>query len=140
VSAFTRATTIRFAHCDPAGLVFYPQFFALVNDWFAGPLQCPFRQLHLDERMGVPTVRFEADFLRPARLGDRASQRLSVTRLGKSSCELRHDADIDGAPVARFVQTLVYVDLRSMRAMPWPAPLRQRIAAFKEDGRADPAS
>ncbi|MDF6762844.1 acyl-CoA thioesterase, partial [Escherichia coli] len=35
---FERAARIRFAHCDPAGIVYFPQYLVLFNvlveDWF----------------------------------------------------------------------------------------------------------
>ena len=55
MNPFTRATVVRFEHCDPAGLMFYPRFFALMNeaveDWFAA-LGHSFKTLHV-EQLGV---------------------------------------------------------------------------------------
>ena len=134
MTAFRRQTQIRFAHCDPAGIVFFPHYCALVNemveDWFAGPLGRPFRMLHVEQRMGVPTVKLEAEFVAPARLGDPLEQTLAVTALGSSSCQLQHVASIDGAESARFSQTLAYVDLDAMRARPWPDDLRKAMTPF----------
>lgn len=136
MTAFTRTVAIRFAHCDPAGIVFFPQFFALVNemveDWFAGPLDCSFKQLHIGARMGVPTVHFEADFLAPARLGDELRQTLLVTSVGASSCTLTHDAWLGDNKLACFRQTIVHVALDTMKAAPWPVSLRARIQLYGE--------
>ncbi len=134
MTAFTRTVPIRFSHCDPAGIVFFPQFFALVNemveDWFAGPLDCPFNQLHIGARMGVPTVHLEADFLAPARLGDQVRQTLFVEGVGASSCTLSHDAWLGDTKLARFRQTLVHVALDTMKAAPWPVSLRARMQLY----------
>ncbi len=129
----TRETIVRFEHCDPAGIMFDPRFFALVNeaveDWFAS-LGHSFKALHLDERKGVPTVRFESEFVAPVRMGDALRQSLGVEALGRSSLMLKHLAAVDGRAVARFDQTLVFTDLASMKAEPWPADLRTAIARF----------
>lgn len=133
MSRFIRDITIRFEHCDPAGLIFYPRFFALVNetveDWFA-TLGHSFKALHLDQRKGVPTVRFEAEFVAPVRIGDKLKQSLGVDGIGRSSLHLKHLATIGDRPVARFDQTVVFTDLTTMRAEPWPGDLRSAIARF----------
>jgi 4-hydroxybenzoyl-CoA thioesterase len=132
---FTREITVRFEHCDAAGLMFYPRFFGLVNemveDWFAA-LGAPFKQMHLDAKKGVPTVKLEAQFGRPARMGDRMTQTLHVAQIGGASCTLVHEASIGGAPVARFEQVIVYVDLDGMGPEPWPEPLRKAMGAYEE--------
>jgi 4-hydroxybenzoyl-CoA thioesterase len=136
---FARHVPVRFAHCDAAGLIFFPHFLALVNemveDWFAGPLAHPFKSLHLDARKGVPTASLSARFIRPVRLGDELEQTLSIDRLGRSSCHIKHGAMVRGEAVAAFDQTIVYADLESMRSEPWPSALRMRMSAFM-GGRA----
>jgi 4-hydroxybenzoyl-CoA thioesterase len=135
VRPFSRTITIRFAHCDAAGIIFYPQFFALVNemveDWFA-TMGHSFKALHVDARKGVPSVVFDAEFMKPVRLGDKLTQTLSVSRLGKASCTLRHEAKMSGKLVARFSQTIVFTDLNAMKAEPWPADLRAAMARYAE--------
>ena len=133
MSPYTRELIVRFEHCDPAGIMFYPRFFALVNetveDWFAG-LGHSFKALHVDQRKGVPTVRFETEFIGPARIGDLLRQSLGVEALGQASLHLKHIASIGERRVARFDQTLVFTDLATMKAEPWPADLRSAIARF----------
>lgn len=130
---FTRDLIVRFEHCDAAGLIFYPRFFALVNemveDWFAS-LGHSFKSLHVDDRKGVPTVRFESEFIGPVRIGDLLHQELGVDAIGTSSLSLKHLATIGGRRVARFDQTIAFTDLASMRAEPWPADLRKAITNF----------
>lgn len=128
---FTRDIPIRFEHCDPAGLIFYPRFFALVNemveDWFA-QLGHPFGAMHVEQRKGVPTVRFKSEFIAPVRMGDVLRQSLGVDALGRSSMSLKHLAAVDGRTVARFDQTIVFTDLATMKAEEWPADLRAAVA------------
>ncbi|ANP46039.1 acyl-CoA thioesterase [Candidatus Viadribacter manganicus] len=130
---FTRDLIVRFEHCDAAGLIFYPRFFGLVNetveDWFAS-LGHSFKSLHVDERKGVPTVRFESEFVGPVRIGDLLHQQLGVDSIGNSSLNLKHIASIGTRTVARFDQTIVFTDLSSMKAEPWPAGLRAAITNF----------
>ena len=130
---FTRDLIIRFGHCDAAGIIFYPRYFGLVNetveDWFAS-LGHSFKSLHVDQRKGVPTVRFECEFVGPVRIGDMLHQQLGVDSIGNSSLNLKHIASIGDRTVARFDQTIVFTDLATMRAEPWPADLRKAITDF----------
>ena len=45
---------IRFHHCDPAGIVFYPEYFVLFNelieDWFNEGLGLDFAKFHSDRQ------------------------------------------------------------------------------------------
>lgn len=136
MSAFERRTLIRFAHCDAAGLIFYPHFFALVNemveDWFAGPLEHSFKALHVDAKKGVPTAHLAADFILPVRLGDVLEQSLTIVHIGGASCRLNHQARVRGERVARFDHTIVYADLATMKPEPWPDDIRARMALFVE--------
>jgi 4-hydroxybenzoyl-CoA thioesterase len=133
MSRFIRDVMIRFEHCDPAGLIFYPRFFALVNeaveDWFAS-LGYSFKTLHVDQRKGIPTVRFETEFVAPVRIGDTLRQSLGVDALGRSSLHLKHLASIDDRLVAHFDQIVVFTDLGTMRSEPWPTELHAAIARF----------
>lgn len=135
MSVFEREVVVRFEHCDAAGIMFYPRFFALVNemveDWSAS-LGYSFKALHIDRRKGLPTVRIESEFVAPVRLGDVLRQSLRVEALGRSSLALKHIAAVSGGPVARFDQTIVFTDLTTMKSVPWPADLRAAIAAFAE--------
>ena len=132
---FHRPAIVRFEHCDAAGLMFYPRFYALVNemveDWFT-VLEHPFADLHLKQRKGVPTVKLDAEFLRPVRMGERLDQTLHISHLGHSSCRLMHEAHVDGQPVASFEHTIVYVDLATMKSEEWPLDLRAAMAPYLE--------
>jgi len=130
---FSRKTVVRFEHCDAAGIMFYPRFFGLVNevveDWFA-TLGHPFAAMHVDQHKGVPTVRLESEFIAPVRMGQILSQSLGVDEIGRSSCHLKHLAAVGDAIVARFDQTIVYADLATMKAEPWPADLHKALVDF----------
>ena len=88
---FRRQRLIRFSDCDPAGIVFYPQYFVmfngLVEDW-VDALGVGYRHLIVEQRIGLPTVRLEADFRAVSRMGDRVTLGLAVERLGTRSLTL----------------------------------------------------
>ena len=132
---FTTERRVRFADCDAAGIVFFPRYFEMLNgvveDWFAGPLEASFRELHVERQVSVPTAAVEARFIAPSRLEDELVFALSVTKLGRASCGLRHRITAGGALRFEASQTFVYVGL-SLKPEPWPGDLRARMANYLE--------
>src|SRR5436190_9981791 len=92
MSLFQAQRRIRFSDCDPAGIVFYPQYFVmfngLVEDWVSDALGIGYHRLVAERRVGLPTVRLEADFKAVSRLGDSVTLSLDVERLGQRSLTL----------------------------------------------------
>ncbi len=131
----TRAE-VRFAHCDPAGLIFYPRAFELVNgaveDWFAQGLACTFAELHLQRRLGVPTVRLDAEFTAPARLGETLDFSLRVRAIGGASLDLEIAATVGGAARFAVQPRLVFMNLDTARATPIPEGLRPALSRYLE--------
>ena len=82
---------VEFHHCDPAGIVFYPRYFEMLNsvveEWFGERNGLPFDRMHRIERRGVPTVRLETVFTAPSRqaLRNSASLNIALTRSWQSS-------------------------------------------------------
>jgi 4-hydroxybenzoyl-CoA thioesterase len=134
---FTVERRVRFADCDAAGIVFFPRYFEMLNgvveDWFAGPLEASFRELHLERHVSVPTAAIEARFIAPSRLEDELTLSLTVTRLGGASCGLRHRVAADGRVRFEATQTIVHVGA-SLKPEPWPEALRARMAPYVEAG------
>jgi 4-hydroxybenzoyl-CoA thioesterase len=132
---FTTRRRVRFADCDAAGIVFFPRYFEMLNgvveDWFAGPLDCSFGALHGDMASSVPTAAIEARFIAPSRLEDTLDFSLSVTGIGGASCALRHAISCGGETRFAATQTIVFVG-RSMKPEPWPTALRARMAPYLE--------
>src|SRR4029079_8846510 len=82
--------------CDPAGIVFYPRFYAWMDtvshvlaremgirrEWMMRPVT---------EMFGFRVVGKEAQYLSPARMDDVLEVRTWVSRVGRSSLSLRHE-------------------------------------------------
>ena len=130
---FRRERVIRFSDCDPAGIVFYPQYFVmfngLVEDWFSEGLAIGWGELVLERRIGLPTVRLEVDFSAVSRMGDPVVLSLAVERLGGRSltlalrCESR-----EGQLRVAVCQVLVTTSLDTHRAVDIPPDIRAAIA------------
>ncbi len=131
-AAFRRERVIRFSDCDPAGIVFYPQYFVMFNglleDWVSEGLAVGFGRLILERRIGLPTVRLEADFSAVSRMGDAVVLSLSVERLGRRSISLALRCESHQGQLRMAVrQVLVTTSLDTHRAMDIPADLRAAI-------------
>lgn len=131
---FTYSKKIRFAHTDPAGIVFYPRYFEMVNEtieeWFS-VIGFPFADLHLKQKFGVPLVHIEANFFRLGRIGDEIEFRLKVVRVGRSSFDLEIKAVRKGEEYLTVKGVLAYMDLEKEISGPLPDELRAMLEEWK---------
>ena len=133
---YTKVIPIEFNHCDPAGIVFYPRYFEMINsvveNFFADVVGRSFAQMHsVLPYTGVPTVRIEANFAAPSRLGEKVEFALQVVRIGASSLAMVITARHNEQPRLQVDLTVVWTC--GGRATRWPAVLRATLLAFQED-------
>jgi 4-hydroxybenzoyl-CoA thioesterase len=132
---FISAKPIRFHHCDPAGIVFYPQYFVLFNelveDWFNAGLGIDFARYHTEERHGIPMAHVECDFVAPSKIGEVLDFCLSVEKIGTSSLTLAVEARAGAAVRVRATLVVVQASLETMRAVPFSPELRAKLARFQ---------
>lgn len=132
---FRTEVLVRFADCDPAGMVFYPRYMEmfnnLVEDWCANGLGLSFAELHGRRGWGLPTVHLDADFIAPSFLGEVLSATISLRHLGKSSIGLAiRLCGPDGDERVHGNVVLVLMDLRSKHAVPIPRDIEARIHGY----------
>lgn len=137
MSVFVRERRIRFSDCDPAGIVFYPQYFVmfngLVEDWVNEGLCLSYHGLVAERRIGLPTVHLDADFKAVSPLGDLVALQLSVEKLGRTSLTLQVQCSGQEKGDVRIAmhQVIVTTSLDTHRAIEIPADLRAAIESFK---------
>ncbi len=131
---YERLIQIEFNHCDPAGIVFYPRYFEMVNsvieNFFADVVGRSFASMHNGASNGVPTVAMEAVFHKPSRLGDKVRFSLRVEKVGGSSVRLVVQGSGPDGPRMQATMTLAWID--GMKAAPWPAEMRAALEAYRE--------
>jgi len=125
---FSRPHKIHFSECDPAGIVFYPQYFVMFNNllerWFDELLPEGFAGYILENRFGFPTVRLEAEFKAVSRMGDEVQLELQVERIGSKSVTLRQRCiSTHGELRMQVIQTYVTTSLETHRAIAIPDAL-----------------
>ena len=137
---FYSDTLVRFSHCDPAGIIFYPQYFimfnGLVEDWFNHALGINYADFITERRLGLPMVNIQCDFVTPSKIGEVITLTLKVERIGNSSIQLLVQAVYADKVRLSAKLTICVFAFATTRAVPIPDDLRQRLTDFKE-GRID---
>ena len=101
-NVFTVSRDIRFSESDPAGIVFYAEFFRMFNDlfedWLVKCLGIDFAGQFQNEQRMFPLVHVEVDFKEPRHMGQKLDLSLLLTKLGRSSISydiIGHDGDLE---------------------------------------------
>lgn len=141
---WTTPVPIRFGDCDPAGIVYTPEYFNLFNgvieDWYGAALGLPYHVLIGPRRTGLGYVHASADFARPSRMGDVLEVGVNVPRLGRSSLTLLVQAFREGLECVRATFVTVTTSLDDHRPIPIPDDLRVALEAYRAATGASPAS
>lgn len=96
LAVHTRQLIIEWGDCDPAGIVFYPRYFAMFDTstaWLlAAGLDLPSKAAFLTRynMMGIPMVDTRGIFHAPSAFGDPVSIESRITGFGRSSFEVHH--------------------------------------------------
>ena len=129
---------LRFSHCDPAGIVYFPRYFDIANgvieDWFSEALQLDYYGL-IRRRIGLGFAKAEADFMRPSSMGDQLTFAVIVERIGGASLTLALHAERDGEPAFSMHLVMVTTSLDLHRAIPLPEDLRAAVVQYQETCR-----
>jgi 4-hydroxybenzoyl-CoA thioesterase len=130
--------------CDPAGIVFYPRFYAWMDNAshvLAREMGIP-RESMLppgNDLLGFPVVSTQAQYLTPARMDDVLEVRTWVTRVGRTSLCLRHEIvriEPDGAETqvaqGREDRVFTVTGPAGLRPQELTAAMRAALARFAD--------
>jgi 4-hydroxybenzoyl-CoA thioesterase len=131
-TVFARPVKIRFSHCDPAGIVFFPQYLtltnALVEDWFTESLGIDYAEMIGVRRIGLPIVKLDCEFARPSRMGETITLALSLDTVGRRSLRITITG-LSGTEVRfRATQVLVTTSLDTGASIDIPADIGAALA------------
>ena len=133
---FSLRIPIRFSHCDPAGYVFFPRFFEMIQavceDWFTEDLGLNFSEMIIQHRLGQPTAYTECQFIKPCLLGENLDLAIILDKFGTSSLHLRFIGTVAGEIrlCARSVQ--VVISLENGRPVRIHGDLRKRLQEYMD--------
>ena len=89
-----RKIQIEWGDCDPAGIVYYPRYFAYFDNCtaalFAAAGLPKHEMLRHYKIIGIPMVDTRARFLAPSRYGDEVEIESGITQWRRSSFDVRH--------------------------------------------------
>jgi 4-hydroxybenzoyl-CoA thioesterase len=109
-----RGVRIEWGDCDPAGIVFYPRYFAMFDHstvlLIERALGMPKHRLYeAYDFGGYPSVATRARFLIPTSYGDDVVIETSITEVKRSSFSLAHRLSKDGALAVECRETRAWV-------------------------------
>jgi 4-hydroxybenzoyl-CoA thioesterase len=90
-----RTLRIEWGDCDPAGIVFYPRYFAYFDTSTTALFETAlgmskFQFLKVYDIVGYPMVDTRARFLAPSRFGDEAVIETTISEIKRSSFNIAH--------------------------------------------------
>jgi 4-hydroxybenzoyl-CoA thioesterase len=143
---FTHRKTIRveWGDCDPAGIVYYPRYFAYFDNCTAALFEAvglPKQQmLKIYGIVGIPLVDVRARFIAPSRFGDDVVVESSVLKWNRSSFEIQHRLFRGDALAVEGSETRVWAarsedDADKIEGRPVPAEVMARFSEQKPNQR-----
>lgn len=133
----TTRVEIQFGDCDPARIVYYPNYFRFFDNATAALLSAAFA-MHKRNWLehfgiaGIPMVDTGARFIKPSRFGDVVDIRSEITELGRSSFSVKHTLLRDGEIAIEAYEKRVWVvrdEEGGIRSAPLPENVRQLLSA-----------
>lgn len=135
--AFTVTRDIRFSDSDPAGIVFYAEFFRMFNDlfedWLVKHLGIDFAHQFQEEQRMFPLVHVEVDFKEARRMGQTMDLTLILTRLGRSSIGYDIVCHDDGLEILHASFVTCVASKKTMETIEIPADIRTKMESYLED-------
>ncbi|WFU20685.1 thioesterase family protein [Bradyrhizobium sp. CB3481] len=126
---------MRFGSCDPAGIVYTPEYLNLFNgvieDWYGAALGIPYHELVRMRRTGLGYAHVSADFARPSSMGDVLDVALIVREIGRASVKLTVHAFKDGIECVRATFVTVTTSLVDHKSIALPDDLRLALKHYQ---------
>jgi 4-hydroxybenzoyl-CoA thioesterase len=133
----SRSFRIEWGDCDPAGIVFYPRYFAMFDHSTTMLISAAsglnkYELLKEYNAAGYPMVDTRAKFAIPTRFGDDVTIESAFTKVGKSSFDIEHKLMKDGKVCLEGFETRVWVnrdpaDPSRIRSAPIPDDLAAKF-------------
>jgi 4-hydroxybenzoyl-CoA thioesterase len=135
----SRSLRIEWGDCDPAGIVFYPRYFAMFDHSTTTLITAAcglskYELLKTYDFAGYPMVDTRARFMIPCRFGDDVTIDSAFAKLGRSSFEIEHRLFKKGELCLEGFETRVWVgrdpqDASKIKSKPIPDDLAAKFRA-----------
>jgi acyl-CoA thioester hydrolase len=129
---FTHPIRVRFAECDPQGVVFNAHYLAYFDIAMTELWRAAFGSYQSMVERGFDMVVAEArlGFAAPARFDDELELRVAVTKLGNTSIVTKHGVWRDGIRLVEGDMRHVVVELPGLRKASMPEWIRDGLAPW----------
>src|SRR5262245_56760080 len=133
----SRKVRIEWGDCDPAGIIFYPRYLAFFDASTSALIERALgmtkaQYLKAYDFSGHPLVNVACRFLAPTRFGDDVTIESEIAALRRSSFDLRHRVNKNGAVAVEAFETRVWVrgDRRggTMKSAPLPSAVIEALS------------
>ena len=114
---FEKPIRVHFSNCDPAGIVFHPQYFVLINELMEDFLEDVAGVGFIEIRrygVGFPVVSVKTQFTKPSRPSDRLMGQVWVEKIGDKSIRFAFVLKDEAEERLRCVETSVCVKLQTI--------------------------
>jgi acyl-CoA thioester hydrolase len=133
---FRHQLRVRYAECDPQGVVFNAHYLAYLDTNINELLRTALGsyQALLDRDVDIVVAEAQIRFRAPAHFEELLALEIGVSRLGESSITTRHRISRDDQLVAEGMLRHVMVDRQTLTKTPVPDWLRERLAPWTIEG------
>jgi acyl-CoA thioester hydrolase len=133
---FRHQLRVRYAECDPQGVVFNAHYLAYLDTNINELLRIALGsyQALLDRDVDIVVAEAQIRFRAPAHFEELLALEIGVSRLGESSITTRHRISRDDQLVAEGMLRHVVVDRQTLTKTPIPDWLRERLAPWTIEG------
>ena len=128
----TRNVRIEWGDCDPAGIVYYPRYFAFFDACTSALIERALGMTKHDylktyDFFGHPLVNAHSRFIIPTRFGDDVTIETTVAEFRRSSFDVRHRLTKNGALAVEGFETRVWVQGDPIKGTMKGAPVPQAV-------------
>ena len=130
---FKMSKPMRFGDCDLTGIAYHPAYFSMlvdVNQAMFASFGITWEELMFERKLGMPVLKMDVEFKRPATFGDTLDFAMHVKRIGNSSMNLETRATVDRQEIWTIRQTIVMTSTVDHKSHPWPDDVRKGLETY----------
>jgi 4-hydroxybenzoyl-CoA thioesterase len=123
----TRQIEIEFGDCDPAGIVYFPNYLRFFDDATAHLVSAALGMkkrewIAANDIAGIPVVKISTEFTAPCRFGDVVEIFSEIGKIGRTSFSVKHTLSNGGTVAVTGEETRVWIASEAGRLVPRALP------------------
>ena len=136
MKTYTLKQKVRFGHIDALGIAFYPRLIEMLNNtvesFFEDVVGYSYKEMHIKNNNGVPTVKLDVEFKQSVCLEDVVTWELQVVEVKRSSFTFSVNAKTNDIINMTSVLTLVYVEgsADNLKSIPLTDQIRNALIEY----------